>query len=475
MTPPPPPTTLALCFGNRGFFPESLVDAARAELLAALDKAGLKALLPPGGLTRFNAVEGTAEGQAYARWLREQRGKYDGVILALPNFGDESGAAEALRDAGTPLYLLAWPDTLDAMDFQRRRDAFCGKLSIMDVFSQYGIRYTAWPPHTLSPATAEFQAQVADFAAACRVVRAVGRCRIGMVGARPTAFKTIRVDEVALQRLGVTVEVWDNADLLLRVQALDMDSPDCRARAERFHAYVDFSGGAPRQFEALVKVSVALDRLADEAGLDAIALRCWEDLQHSLGIAPCVVLGERNDRAGPAACEGDVCNALAMLALRAASGQPAACLDWNNNYGDDPDKCVLFHCGPVARSLMADGGTVIDHPMFAKALGEGHGFGCHVGRIRPMPFTYASVATVDGGARFYAGGGDFTTDPLPEEFFGCAGVARVPGLQQALLAIGREGYRHHVAVAPGGHARALREAFGRYLGYGETELMKNEK
>ena len=467
-----PPTstaaTLALCFGNRGFFPESLVDAARKEMLAALEKAGLKALLPPGGLTRFNAVEGAAQGQAYAKWLREQRGKYDGVILALPNFGDESGAAEALRDADAPIYLLAWPDTLEAMDFQRRRDAFCGKLSIMDVFGQYGIRYTAWPPHALSPATAEFQAHLADFAAACRVVRAVGRCRIGMIGARPTAFKTIRVDEVALQRMGVTVEVWDNADLLLRVNALDINGSDCRQRAERFRAYADFSGGSTRQFEALVKISVALDRLVDEAGLDAIALRCWEDLQRSLGIAPCVVLGEHNDRAGPAACEGDVGNAVAMLALRAASGLPAACLDWNNNYADDPEKCVLFHCGPVARSLMADAGQVIDHPMFAKALGDGCGFGCHVGRIRPMPFTYASIATIDGGARFYVGEGEFTEDRLPEEFFGCAGVARVPGLQSALLAIGREGYRHHVSVTPGGRARALREAFGRYLGYEET-------
>ena len=470
MSRPPVSATLALCFGNRGFFPESLVDAARREVVAALEKAGLKALLPPEGLTRFNAVEGVAQGQTYARWLRGQQGGYDGVIMALPNFGDENGAAEALRDAGTPIYLLAYPDALDAMDFESRRDAFCGKLSVMDVFGQYGIQYTAWPPHTLSPAADEFQRQATDFAAACRIVRAVGRCRIGMIGARPTAFKTIRIDEVALQRKGVTVEVWDNADLLVRINALDFAASDCRARAERFAAYADFSGVPAASFEALVKTSVILDRLAEEAGLDAIALRCWEDMQRTLGIAPCVVLGERNDRAGPAACEGDVGNAVAMLALAAASGQPAACLDWNNNYADDPDKCVLFHCGPVARSLMADAGAVIDHPMFAKALGPGHGFGCHVGRIRPTPFTYASVATADGGARFYAGEGEFTADPLPKKFFGCAGVARVPGLQPALAAIGREGYRHHVGVTPGGCARALREAFGRYLGYERTAL-----
>jgi len=86
------------------------------------------------------------------------------------------------------------------------------------------------------------------------------------------------------------------------------------------------------------------------------------------------------------------CNAVPMYALALASQRPATCLDWNNNYGEDPDKCVLFHCGPVPQSLMTAKGQVIDHPMFAQGPWE-PGCGMEVamsGRIAPTPMTFAS-------------------------------------------------------------------------------------
>jgi L-fucose isomerase-like protein len=243
-----------------------------------------------------------------------------------------------------------------------------------------------------------------------------------------------------------------------------------KAKAARFAAYSDFSKVPKDKFATLVKISVALDEIIAEAGLDALALRCWLELEKILGVAPCVVLGELNDRKFPAACELDVGNAVAMRALSLATGESTACLDWNNNYGDDPDKCILFHCGPVAKSLMRAKGQVIDHPMFAKALGAGCGFGCDVGRIAPTSFSFASSLTKDGGLDFYLGEGEFTADPIPPEFFGCAGVARIEGLQAKLNRIGYAGYRHHVSVAPGHVAKGLREAFVRYLNYGIAEL-----
>jgi L-fucose isomerase-like protein len=172
----------------------------------------------------------------------------------------------------------------------------------------------------------------------------------------------------------------------------------------------------------------------------------------------------------PAACEVDVCNALAMRALSLASGGPAACLDWNNNYGDEPDKCILFHCGPVPQSLMTGKGRVVDHPMIAKAFGAGCGWGPNVGRIAAGPMTYASCKTDDGKVCFYLGQGEMTADPIPEDFFGCAGVARIEGLQQKLNRIGYSGYRHHVTMTFGHVAAAVREAFTRYLGYEVIDL-----
>ena len=136
----------ALYFGNRGFFPESLIGTARDEMAAALRAAGYDYLMPPAEMTRYGAVETRDEGYAYAEWLRSHSGEYDGVILSLPNFGDENGAVAALRDAGKPILIQAYPDEIGKMDFDHRRDAFCGKFSVEDVFHQYGIPYTVLPP-----------------------------------------------------------------------------------------------------------------------------------------------------------------------------------------------------------------------------------------------------------------------------------------------------------------------------------------
>jgi len=462
--------TFALYFGNRGFFPESLIASAREQVSQALQKLGIASISLPADATRYGAVETAAEGRVYAKFLADHKDEYDGVILCLPNFGDENGASEALRDAGVPIYILAYPDELDKMDFNHRRDAFCGKFSIMDVFTQFGIPFTAWPPHTLSPVDPLFSEEMVQFAAVCRIVKALRRVRIGAIGARPTLFKTIRFDETALQKYGITTEVYDNSDLLVRVGKLSSSSPEVAAKIARYQDYSDFSAVPADKLEVLAKTSVAIDQLVEENHLSAIGLRCWADLQETLKIAPCVLIGELNDRGIPTACELDMCNALGMLALHAASGEAPACLDWNNNYPGDPDGVILFHCGSTARSLMTGKGCVVDHPMFAKSLGAGCGFGCHVGRIRPMDFTFSSLTTKDGKLCYYSGEGEFTGKDLGPGYYGCAGAAHIDGLQKKLTAIGYGGYRHHVSVTPGKWQRAIDEAFIRYLGYAKTEI-----
>jgi L-fucose isomerase-like protein len=298
----------------------------------------------------------------------------------------------------------------------------------------------------------------------------MARLTVGAIGARTTAFKTIRFDELALQRHGITTETFDLSELFQRVRAVKAASGPCRAKTERLEAYTGWRGVPAEKRSMLARAAVALDDMVRENGLDALALRCWLEFEKELGISPCVLLSELNDRGIPAACELDVCSAVAMSALAAASGRPATCLDWNNNYGDAPDKCILFHCGPVPQSLMAGKGRVIDHPMFAKALGGGCGYGCNVGRIAKSPMTFAGARTQDGTLGFYLGEGRFTADPIAKDFFGCAGVAEIAGLQDKLQTIGREGYRHHVGVTFGHTAVPLKEALACYLGYTETPL-----
>jgi L-fucose isomerase-like protein len=463
-------TTFALYFGNRGFFPETLIAGARAEMVDVLEKLGYGTLIMDAAATPYGAVEGPADGAKYARFLAANRGKYDGVILCLPNFGDETGAISALQDAGVPILIQAYPDELDKMGFHSRRDAFCGKFSVMDVFYQYGLPFTTFKPHTVHPASGTFARHLAWFAAVCRVVKGMKRMTVGAIGARTTAFKTVRFDELTLQRYGITTETLDLSEVMLRTRSQRKAGAKYKAKAERLRGYTRWDGVPEEAFETLAKLGVVLDDVIDEFGMDAISLRCWLELEKQLKVSPCVLLSEINDRGIPAACELDVCNAIAMRALSLASGRAATCLDWNNNYGEEDDKCILFHCGPVPQSLMTGKGQIIEHPMFAKALGSGCAYGCNVGRIAPGHLTFASSKTQDGKLVFYLGEGEFTSDKIADDFFGCAGVARIDGLQDKLQAIGQQGYRHHVGVTLSHVELPVREAWERYLGYEITDL-----
>ncbi|HNR36298.1 MAG TPA: hypothetical protein PKO36_14040 [Candidatus Hydrogenedentes bacterium] len=458
-------STFALFFGNRGFFPAALMDEARRELPEILQKLGHETLMLPADATRHGAVETPREGEIYANFLNAHRGRFDGVILCLPNFGDETGAVAALRDANVPILIQAYPDTLDKMAPAVRRDSFCGKFSIMDVFCQYGLPFTAVKPHTAHPASKAFAGNVDFFDRVCRVVNGMRGMVVGAIGARTTAFKTVRTDEVALQRAGITVETFDLSMVFARMKELNKNDAACKDKADTLRAISTWDGVPDEAFDGIVRLGVVIDKLVDEYAMDAIALRCWIELQQQIHISPCVLLGEMNDRGIPAACEVDVGNAVAMFALSRASDGPPSCLDWNNNYADDDDKCILFHCGPVPPSLMTCKGRISDHDILANAVGKGSGYGCNVGRIAPAPFTFGSMTTDAGRLKFYLGQGTFTSDPIPEDFFGCAGVAHIEHLQDVLLHVGRHGYRHHVSVVPGVVHDSVREAFVRYLGY----------
>lgn len=457
-------TTFALFFGNRGFFPASLIADARKQMRARLKELGHKTLIMDAKLTRHGAVETPAEGELYANWLREHRGEFGGVILCLPNFGDENGAIAALKDCGVPILIQAYPDELDKMAPALRRDAFCGKFSIMDVFYQNRLKFTALKPHTVDPAGDTFAANIDYFDRMCRVVGGLQRMVVGAVGARTTAFKTVRIDEVALQRQGITMETLDLSDVFARMAALEDSDGKVRAKSRRLRAYTNWDSVPEEAFRKLVKLGVAIDQVVEEYQMDAVAVRCWVEMQQQLGISPCVLLSEMNDRGVVTACEVDIGNAVAMRALSLASGDVVTCLDWNNNYGEDDDKCILFHCGPVPQSMMTDQGCVSDHAILANAVGEGNAYGPCEGRIKPTPFTFGSMLTEDGRMKFYLGEAQFTEDPIADDFFGCAGVMQMCGLQDALQTIGYLGHRHHVSVTPQHIAAPVYEALTKYLG-----------
>lgn len=460
----PTKTTFALFFGNRGFFPASLIAEARDTLPRVFKQMGHDSIMLDAEATRYGAVETPTEGAAYAEFLAKNKGKFGGVILSLPNFGDETGAVAALKDAGVPIFIQAYPDENDKMSPELRRDAFCGKMSIMDVFYQYNVPFTIRKPHVVAPTSPAFKDNVAYFDSLCRVVNGLKSMTVGAIGARTTPFKTVRADEVALQRHGITVETVDLSSVIAEVRAMNPTDAAVKEKAEQLSKATSWQGVPDASKENSAKFGVVMDKLVKDMQLDAVAIRCWTEMQTELGISPCIVMGLLNDRFMPSACEVDVANAVAMYALSLGAAQPPALLDWNNNYGDDENKCILFHCGPVPPSLMRGKGQISDHLIIKNSIGDGKGYGCNVGAIAATDFTFSSLLTENGKLKFYVGEGKFTDDPIPARFFGCAGVAKIDNLQDVLMHIGRTGHRHHVSIAPGHVMAPLKEALAGYLG-----------
>lgn len=461
---------MALLVANRGFFPSEFLEDARKEMAQAAAKQGIELLTMDPSLTRFGAVETTQEGMKYHKFLDEHYGEYDGVIISLPNFGDENGIKAALCDVNVPVLVQAYPDEIGKMDFANRRDAFCGKLGLCSVFKQMDFKFTSGQPFVMHPLSEDFDNELRDFAAICRVVKKMRHLRVGAFGARTTAFKSVRYDEVAMERRGVEVESYDLTGLLARYKKMNDGDALVKVWDERLHAAMRFDGAPDYAAGTLARLGAALQTFVDDNSLGAVALRCWTELQDELHIAPCSLLGCLNMMGVPAACETDVSNVYPMAALHAASQGSVACCDLNNNYGSDPNKLILFHCGPVPVDMMTGPGNIEEHKMFVKTSGENCSWGLNVGRIKPGLITFAGGRTDNGECQFYMSTGEVTTDEIEAAYFGTPGVMRSDSLQRKLQNICYGGFRHHTTFTFGDWERAIDEALVKYLGYTRIDI-----
>jgi L-fucose isomerase-like protein len=456
-------TTFALYFGNRGFFPGELVASAREKMVKVCEENGYGYLIMDETLTRYGAIETIEEGRLYANFLEEHKGEYDGIILCLPNFGDENGASVALKDVDVPILIQAIPDDMNKMDFAHRADTLAGKLAICNVLRQMKVKYTLTKEMCVDPLSDSFKEDLRLFAGTCRVVTGMRKFNVGAIGARTTAFKTVRFDEIAFQSKRVNIET---IDMTMVFDLMDAADPVLmEAKKQKLLEIADFGTWPAIKLENLARLGVAIDKLIADYDLQAIAIRCWNELQLRYGIAPCVLLGELNERGIAAACELDVTNAVMMRAMGLAANWPVVLLDVNNNYNDDMNKGIFFHCGPAPISMMEGKGTIEQHLMFKKSYGDGSGVGINVGELIKGDVTVGSFKTEDGDLCAFVTEGKFTNDEIPEEFFGMGVVFEKENANEMFNYMARNGYRHHAAITKGNYAESVREAFDNYLGY----------
>ncbi|HEY4101640.1 MAG TPA: hypothetical protein VGM20_12280 [Gemmatimonadales bacterium] len=462
--PAPRKITFGLIVGNRGFFPQHLALDGRKEIVAALEAEGFAVIVIDAGDARHGAIESRDEAKACAALFRDHRDAIDGIIVTLPNFGDERAVAETLRlaDLRVPVLIHAMADAPDRMTIRDRRDSFCGKISVCNVLSQYRIPYSLTTRHTDRPGTATFRADVQKFAAVCRVVKGLRTARIGAIGARPAAFKTVRYSEKILEASGIAVEPIDLSEILGRTDRMADDAPAATRKLAMIREYVPTDGIPEPALVKMAKLGAVIDGWMREADVTVSAVQCWTSLEEFFGVVPCTLMSMMSNDLFPSACEVDVCGTLSMYALSLASESPSALLDWNNNYGDDPDKAVCFHCSNLPKHFFDD--VKMDYQeIIAGTVGKENTWGTCVGHVRASPMSFARFSTDDltGKIRGYVGEGRFTDDPL--DTFGGAGVVEIPHLQELLRYICTNGFEHHVAANLSTVADALHEAATTYM------------
>src|SRR5579863_2058094 len=321
--------TFGIVVGTRGFFPDHLAKTGREEMIAAVEAAGAKALVLGPEDTKHGAVETFSDASRCADFFKKHATEIDGIIVTLPNFGDERGVADALRLSGlkVPVLIQATPDRSEAMTIATRRDSFCGKMSVCNNLMQYGIPYSLTTLHTESPASAEFKADLEWFSAVCRIVKGLKNLRIGAIGARPAAFNTVRYSERIFETSGITIETIDLSEVFGRIHRMTDDDDAAQGKLTAIKKYVTTAGIPEDALMKMAKLGAVIDGWMKQSHINISAVQCWTSMEEFFGVVPCTIMSMMSNELIPSACEVDVPGTLSMYMMALASGTPSALLD----------------------------------------------------------------------------------------------------------------------------------------------------
>ncbi len=460
--------TFGVIVGTRNIFNFKLAQEGRAQILAELEKSGYDTIILSAEETPTGAVETIQDARKCAELFSKNRNKIDGIIVVLPNFGDELGIINTIKYAElrVPILIQAIDDDNDKVDVKSRRDAFCGKLSVCNNLYQYGVPFTDTTYHTCKINSDAFKNDIAKFAGVCRVIGGLKHARIGAIGARPAAFQTMRSSEKLLQSSGITVIPVDMSEILGEAQRIDNQASQLKSKVAEIKAY----GKIPSSIHELkiatqAKLGIAIENWIANNDIDAAAVQCWESIQKNFGCASCVSMSMLGEKLIPCACEVDIAGVISMYMLALAAGTPPAILDWNNNFGEDRNMCVCTHCSNYPKSFFQNEIEISCLDVLGTNLGQENCFGAVKGKVKAGPATYFRISTDDtlGLIKSYLGEGEFTNDSYGMD--GGIAVTRIPNLQNLMKFMCKNGFEHHVAMVRGNVSDIISEAIDSYLGW----------
>lgn len=459
--------TFGVIIATRNIFNSKLAVDARAKVLAKLNQMGYNTIILPSSETPTGNIEGYANAVKCADLFRKNSEVIEGIVVVLPNFGDELGVVNSIKMSGlkVPVLVQAVDDDNDKVDVKSRRDAFCGKLSVCNNFYQYGVKFTDTTYHTYSLSSAEFTKDILKFAGICRVVKGMKGLRVGAIGTRPIGFQTMRVSEKLLQNSDITVVPVDMSEIIAAAEKIGENDPAVIAKVAAIQNYGVCGAVNKSKIAKQARFGLAVENWIQDNNIDISAIQCWDSIEKNYGCAACVTMSMMGEKLMPSACEVDVAGTVSMYALALAAQTPSAILDWNNNFGEDRNKVVCTHCSNYPKSFFQSEIEIGSLDVLGTVLGSEDTFGAVKGKVAAGDMTYFRISTDDkkGIIKSYLGEGTMTNDPYGMD--GGIAVCEIPNLQNLMKYMCKNGFEHHVAMVRGHVAEILEEAIGNYMGW----------
>jgi L-fucose isomerase-like protein len=465
MSVPQSKITLGFIPANRGFFSAELAATMRQQTIDAMTRQGINVVAPSPAQTKVGCVENRQEAEICAELFRQQR--VQGIVIGAVNFGDEQAAAWTVRQArlDVPLLLFGCQEEETLTRSTRRRDSFCGLLSIGEALRQIGAKYTVAQRPICFPSDVSFAQELEGYVRVCRVVDGIRNARYGQIGARPEAFWTCRFDEKQLQRLGPTVVVLDLSEAIAGANAVKDEDPELARVVEDITGYADVAAVRAQSIVRSAKLELFVRRWREANALDAMAIQCWTSIQANYGVCSCTTMSRLGDEGVPCACEADILGTLSMHALMLASGSPSALADWNNLHNDDDELVNLWHCGVFPRSFARTTPRIGVQEIIASSgaakYEDSEGTVEFIAKASPL--TLCRV-TQDPEGSWKAMLAEGKIEDNPAETFGAYGWCRIANLQRLYRDVLLRHFPHHVAITQATVGNVLWEALGNYLG-----------
>lgn len=459
--------TFGVVIATRNIFNAKLAIEARKKVLTSLDKMGFNTIILPENETPTGNIEGYPDAVKCAKLFLDNVDKIEGIIVILPNFGDELGVVNSIKMSGlkVPVLVVAIDDDNDKVDVKSRRDAFCGKLSVCNNFYQYGVKFTDTIYHTYSLDSREFTLDILKLAGICRVIKGMKGLRVGAIGTRPIGFQTMRFSEKLLQSSDITIVPVDMSEIIAAAEKINEKDPVVIEKVKAIENYGVCSPAHKGKIAKQARFGLAVENWIQENDIDISAIQCWESIEKNYGCAACVTMSMMGEKLMPSACEVDVAGSISMYALALAAQSPSAILDWNNNYAEDRNKVVCTHCSNYPKSFFGNEIEIGSLDVLGTVLGSEDTFGAVKGKVAAGDMTYFRISTDDrkGTIKSYLGEGTITDDPYGMD--GGIAVCSIPNLQGLMKYMCKNGFEHHVAMVRGHVADIVEEAIGNYMGW----------